>query len=200
MERVDYRRLTRNAKRLRHIATQGELGEERRADGRDEPPDRGRPSIQAQDLYESLDLSLELYEELERTRLIRVVVDYPDHLRQLVHEETLPAFDAEWAGREGPYHLLKVAQESEGDLIEAGEMLREARDNVWSRKDSARWLDGAGDVVLGASFATANVALGAIAGIVGSLPTLGIGTVAAVVGVGHLRLLVSQPSRRASPR
>jgi hypothetical protein len=182
LDRVDYGRLRRNAKVLKRIAMQGEPPQER-LDERFPPESQVRPLVPAQDLYETLTLSLDLVEELERTRLLGVISDHTRVLQELVHEETLPAFDAEWAGPQEVYNLVEFAQKGDGELIESREMLREARDKVWSRKDTARWVDGAGDIVLGASLASANVAAGAIVGIVGMLPTLGIGTVAAALGV-----------------
>jgi hypothetical protein len=182
LDRLDYGRLRRNAKALRRIALQGELRQEP-SNNRFSPESQVRRSVQAQDLYESLTLSLDLVEELERTRLLSVISEHPRVLQEIVHDETIPAFDAEWAGPEEVYRLVEVAQNSNGELMESREMLLEARDKAWTRKDTARWVDGAGDIVLGASLASANVAAGAIVGIVGMLPTLGIGTVAAALGV-----------------
>ena len=179
LELVDYHRLRRNAKLLKRIATEAIEA----SDERTQPEREGRSYIRPQDLYEALGLSLDLFDELDRVRVLDVVLEHPHLVQQLVHEETIPAFDAEWSGPKEVYRLVEIAQESNGELIEARETVREAREKVWTRKDTARWVDGAGDVILGASLATANVAAGAIVGIVGMLPTLGIGTVAAAVGL-----------------
>jgi len=179
---VDQRRLTRNAKRLSQIArTASPAGWLGPGDHSKPPQPEGRP-VGAQELYESLLLSEELLEELGRTGLLHVVSEYRDDLRRLVHEETVPALDADWVGTDAAYRLLPRAQQNEESVIDPGEILREARDKAWSRKDSSRWLDGVGDVVLGGILATVNVAAGASAGVITMLPTLGIGTVAAAIG------------------
>jgi hypothetical protein len=179
LELLDYRRLRRNAKLLRRIGTEAKEA----TDERTQPRRDGGSPIRPQDLYEALGLSLDLFEELERARVLGVVLEHPRLLQQLVHEETIPAFDAEWSGPKEVYRLVEIAQKSDVELVESREIVREARERVWTRKDTARWIDGASDVVLGASLATANVAAGAIVGIVSMLPTLGIGTVAAAVGL-----------------
>jgi hypothetical protein len=177
LQNVDYRLLLRNAHRLRQMGERAQRSETNRPDGQAPPL-----IISPRQAYESLDLSLELLAEMQRTGLLSLIYEYPEDLRKIVHEETIPAFDAAWVGVESSHQMVSLAQESKEDLKETADAILEARDKVWTRKDVGRWVDGGGDVVLGATMATANVAAGVAAGILGLLPTLGIGTVGAVLG------------------
>jgi hypothetical protein len=177
VENVNYRLLLRNAHRLREMLVQAQRSGTNRPDGQ-----APAPLISPRQAYESLDLSLELLAEMQRTGLLSVIYEYPEELRQIVHEETIPAFDAAWVGVESSHQMVSLAQDRKEDLQETTDAIVEAREKVWTRKDTARWIDGGGDVVLGATMATANVAAGVAAGILGLLPTLGIGTVGAVLG------------------
>lgn len=180
LDRIDYKHLIRNAKSLRQIADAAGLN---RPEAFRETAERQEHQLEAQILFDSLALANAFLDEAERTGLLPFVFEHHEILREITHEETLPAFDANWAGAQGPDRLINTAQTSNESIADTKALLSIAKDRGWRRADSARWFDGAGDIVLGAGFATANIALGAVAGIVGSLPTLGIGTVAAVVGV-----------------
>jgi hypothetical protein len=146
--------------------------------------DRPLPGSDSQAVYAGLTATSELLDELERSSLLPVVQEHAGYLGSLVHEETLPGADGGWARGEQVHQLIADAQRDTRAVRELKpSLIVEAHEKAWSRKDTARWTDGMGDVVLGGGFAAANVTAGVIAGIFATLPTLGVGTVATTVGV-----------------
>jgi hypothetical protein len=81
LELVDYRRLRRNAKLLRRIATEATEASNERT----QPQREDRAHVRPQALYEALGLSLDLFDELDRTRVLGIVLEHP----QLVQQDTI---------------------------------------------------------------------------------------------------------------
>jgi len=171
MDILDTRRLRRLALRFRELALNEGLRKNSSSLHRDEVPT-------------CLWASAELLDELERSRLLSFLQEHSDLLSEIVHEETLPGADADWADRHEIERLISDAQQHPSAIQKLDRSLVEkAQHRTWTRQDTARWTDGLGDVILGGGFAAANATAGLVAGVFTSLPTLGLGTVTAMIGV-----------------
>jgi hypothetical protein len=144
---------------------------------------------------------IQLLDELSDAGVLEVIVEKGDEIRDLVSPATMPAIDAEVVHpmrlrgimenarktnlvsltRGGRQYVEQITSER---VIAAIRQPAETVDRQKKRLPKYLRLIGAsGKIVVGSSLTVANVSLGVMAGVVGALPTLGLGTVAAAVGI-----------------
>jgi hypothetical protein len=140
-------------------------------------------------------LNSELGTELDESGLGEAIRRNSELIQRMASLATLPAVDAElMRGRYGTEMLYLAQQENHLSEVRSFRSALTISNNVLKRLGSADEAGVAhskglakaaaiGRIALGGLFAASNITLGALAGAISSLPTLGLGTVAATVGI-----------------
>jgi cob(I)alamin adenosyltransferase len=143
----------------------------------------------------------ELIKELERKKLLDILLENQTEIRENLSFDTLPALDGQVIPAETLSRLIAEARESrnfgesDGGRVYLNRLseemiiaaLKSNRPEEVKKPDRVghfmRITAAIGKIAVGGSLAAANVGLGLFAGVVSALPTLGVGTVAAAIGV-----------------
>lgn len=186
LDRVDYNRMKRIShgyRQLYDLAESGSLGDVAAAKGHLTPETR------------LMSLNSELGAELDQSGLGEAITHNSQLIQEIASLATLPAVDADLMRGRYATEMLYLAQR-ENHLSE----VRSFRSALTASNDELKRLDSADEapvvhgkglakaaaisrIALGGLFAASNITLGALAGAISSLPTLGLGSVAATVGV-----------------
>lgn len=146
----------------------------------------------------------DLIDEIEQVGLLDILTEHQRDIRAVLSKATLPDLDALLVSMEEIVTLITKVREvdhlretnggrkylldlSEERIIRSMRRLPDEKGNEPKEKNwTAQWVKviaATGKMALGGSFAAANFGLGTIAGVASSLPTLGMGTVAATVAI-----------------
>jgi hypothetical protein len=190
LQRTDFNRVSRIAKQF------GRLRRESDIDG----------SFGLHHILEARRMSAELFDELERTGLLAFLACHGSQIRRFVSRDTLPVIDAGLAsgheiddmvcrGRESDLmkslfdaRRLRTMDADESARIIAS-LVSGGRTKYKDGEHASRWarrmrlFSATGKLVLGGAFASANLTLGSLAGVVTALPTLTLASLNAAVGI-----------------
>jgi hypothetical protein len=203
LQRVDYNRIYRLGRRSRRI-------EDRvRSYQQDDHSLYGRESESSWALaLEMRSTYAELLDELLRSGLGDVLLEFGGPIREQASLDSLPIIDGVVSsaaldlvrelresdsvqetnlGRDilrqvTPEVIVKAAQSEAGSGSLPTELQHtEAEHSVWAKR--LKRMAAVGKMALGGGFTASNIGLGVVAGVFAALPTLGLGTVAAAVGI-----------------
>ena len=194
LSRLDINHLRRLSMRLSNI--RDELQYDRRIRDRDEA--RLPLVLDARETYGAL------LDEIARSGVQDTLLEQRNRIREVVSEFTLPQIDAYYIHPSEVNYMIQLTKEkdelsetnlgktllqklSPDVLVTPQEPNNESKESPDEKREqkahrlrsAAAWLK----VSSGGGLAAANLTLGAVAGVVSALPTLGLGTVAAVVGI-----------------
>lgn len=194
LDRLDLNHVRRLAKRISH--NRNRLVYDRRGRFRDEV---SLPLVL--DIREAYE---ELLNEITDSGVQDILMERRGQIRDVISEFTLPQVDAQYIHPYELKQLIQLAKEKDNlsetnfgktqleklspDVLavpeeppdESKESRKENRERKVRRlRSAAAWIK----ISTGGGLAAANLTLGALAGVVSALPTLGLGTVAAVVGI-----------------